>query len=185
MSEDQGYSGTLQSNKVNKCLDLFDTVDSVDSTRLAKKIDKRSKALGKTMPILLEVNTSKEEQKHGFWPDKIDDMILCTTLKNISVKGLMTLGPRSKDEKETRRAFSLLRKIKDKINYELGDNQLIDLSMVKSPLKKLNKKWVLLFLVKRTFWCVRLLLSLVLMFLPQTVSFRFFSCRSDQPVKHC
>ena len=56
-------------------------------------------------------------------------MILCTTLKNISVKGLMTLGPRSKDEKETRRAFSLLRKIKDKINYELGDNQLIDLSM--------------------------------------------------------
>jgi len=123
------FIGTLQSNKVNKCLDLFDTVDSVDSTRLAKKIDKRSKALGKTTPILLEVNTSKEEQKHGFWPDKIDDMILCTTLKNISVKGLMTLGPRSKDEKETRRAFSLLRKIKDKINYELGDNQLIDLSM--------------------------------------------------------
>jgi hypothetical protein len=41
----------------------------------------------------------------------------------------MTLGPRSKEEKETRLAFSLLRKIKDKINYEIGDNKLIDLSM--------------------------------------------------------
>ena len=123
------FIGTLQSNKVNKCLDLFDTVDSVDSIRLAKKIDKRSKTLGKITPILLEVNTSKEKQKHGFWPDKVDDMILCTTLKNIKVEGLMTLGPRSKEEKETRLAFSLLRKIKDKINYEIGDNKLIDLSM--------------------------------------------------------
>ena len=123
------FIGTLQSNKVNKCLDLFDTVDSVDSIRLAKKIDKRSKTLGKITPILLEVNTSKEKQKHGFWPDKVDDMILCTTLKNIKVEGLMTLGPRSKEKKETRLVFSLLRKIKDKINYEIGDNKLIDLSM--------------------------------------------------------
>jgi len=123
------FIGTLQSNKVNKCLDLFDTVDSVDSIRLAKKIDKRSKTLGKITPILLEVNTSKEKQKHGFWPDKVDDMILCTTLKNIKAEGLMTLGPRSKEEKETRLELSLLRKIKDKINYEIGDNKLIDLSM--------------------------------------------------------
>jgi len=123
------FIGTLQSNKVNKCLALFDTVDSVDSIRLAKKIDKRSKTLGTTTSILLEVNTSKEKQKHGFWPDKVDDMTLCATLKNINVKGLMTLGPRSKNEKETRRAFSLLRKVKDKINYEIGENQLVDLSM--------------------------------------------------------
>ena len=123
------FIGTLQSNKVNKCLALFDTVDSVDSIRLAKKIDKRSKTLGKTTPILLEVNTTKEKQKHGFWPDNIEDMVLCTTLKHINVKGLMTLGPRSKNEKETRKAFSLLRKVKDKINYEIGENQLVDLSM--------------------------------------------------------
>ena len=123
------FIGTLQSNKVNKCLALFDTVDSVDSIRLAKKIDKRSKILGTTTSILLEVNTSKEKQKHGFWPDKVDDMTLCATLKNINVKGLMTLGPRSKNEKETRRAFSLLRKVKDKINYEIGEHQLVDLSM--------------------------------------------------------
>ena len=81
------FIGTLQSNKVNKCLALFDTVDSVDSIRLAKKIDKRSKILGTTTSILLEVNTSKEKQKHGFWPDKVDDMTLCATLKNINVKG--------------------------------------------------------------------------------------------------
>ena len=123
------FIGTLQSNKVNKCLDLFDTVDSVDSIRLAKKIDKRSKTLGKTTPILLEVNTTKEKQKHGFCLDKIEDMVRCTTLKHINVKGLMTLGPQSKNEKETRKAFSLLRKVKDKINSEIGENQLVDLSM--------------------------------------------------------
>ena len=123
------FIGTLQSNKVNKCLDLFDTVDSVDSIRLAKKIDKRSKTLGKITPILLEVNTTKEKQKHGFWPEKLEDMALCTTLKNINVKGLMTLGPRSKNEKKTRKAFSLLRKVKDRINFEIGENQLVDLSM--------------------------------------------------------
>ena len=123
------FIGTLQSNKVNKCLDLFDTVDSVDSIRLAKKIDKRSKTLGKTTPILLEVNTTKEKQKHGFWPEKFEDMALCTTLKNINVKGLMTLGPRAKNEKNTRKAFSLLRKVKDRINSEIGENQLVDLSM--------------------------------------------------------
>ena len=123
------FIGKLQTNKVNKCLELFDAIDSVDSIRLAKKINKRSKTLGKTTPILLEVNTSKEKQKHGFWPDKVDDMTLCATLKNINVKGLMTLGPRSKNEKETRRAFSLLRKVKDKINYEIGETQLVDLSM--------------------------------------------------------
>ena len=123
------FIGTLQSNKVNKCIDLFDTIDSVDSIRLAKKIDKRSKTIGKTTPILLEVNTGKEKQKHGFWPDQVNDMIMCTTLKNINVKGLMTMGPRSKDKKDTRSSFALLRKIKEKINCEIGENQLVDLSM--------------------------------------------------------
>ena len=85
--------------------------------------------MGKTTPILLEVNTTKEKQKHGFWPEKFEDMALCTTLKNINVKGLMTLGPRSKNEKKTRKAFSLLRKVKDRINSEIGENQLVDLSM--------------------------------------------------------
>jgi len=56
-------------------------------------------------------------------------MVRCTTLKHINVKGLMTLGPQSKNEKETRKAFSLLRKVKDKINSKIGENQLVDLSM--------------------------------------------------------
>ena len=62
-------------------------------------------------------------------PDKVEEMALCATLKNINVTGLMTLGPRSKNEKKTRKAFSLLRKVKDRINFEIGENQLVDLSM--------------------------------------------------------
>ena len=60
------FIGHLQTNKVKKCLDLFDTIDSVDSIKLARKISNLAESLGKIIPVLLEVNTTKEKQKHGF-----------------------------------------------------------------------------------------------------------------------
>ncbi len=73
------FIGHLQSNKINKCLELFDTIDSVDSIKLAKKIDKK----GLAVQVLLEVNTSGERQKHGFNPEDIDGMIAATETQNI------------------------------------------------------------------------------------------------------
>ena len=64
------FIGHLQSNKVNKCLELFETVDSVDSVKLARRISNRAAVLGKTVPILLEVNTSGEPQKGGLVPTR-------------------------------------------------------------------------------------------------------------------
>ncbi|MEE3204195.1 MAG: alanine racemase, partial [Candidatus Neomarinimicrobiota bacterium] len=69
------FIGHLQSNKVNKCLELFDTIDSVDSVKLARRISNRAAALGKTVPVLLEVNTSGEPKKGGFDPDQEEDML--------------------------------------------------------------------------------------------------------------
>ena len=121
------FIGHLQTNKVNKCLRLFDTIDSVDSLKLAKKIN--SSSTEKKTECLIEINTSKEPQKHGFNPIISEDLISCFTLKNLKIVGLMTLGPYTSEEKRTRNAFKLLRKLKEDINSELGEHKIKELSM--------------------------------------------------------
>ena len=123
------FIGHLQSNKVNKCIELFDTVDSVDSIKLARKISNRAASLGKTVPVLLEVNTSKEPQKGGFNPDMVDDMLSCINEKNIQVKGLMTVGPNTRDEDKKRQSFIDLRELSYYLNQQSGERKLKELSM--------------------------------------------------------
>ena len=123
------FIGHLQTNKVNRCLDYFDTVDSVDSVRLAKKISDRAKHLNRTIQILLEVNTTNEEQKNGFLPEQIGEMFYCSTLSGINIEGLMTVGPLTKNEKDIRRSFGLLRKTKEDLNSKLNKKKINELSM--------------------------------------------------------
>ena len=123
------FIGHLQTNKINNCLELFDTIDSVDSTRLAQKISSRAKAFNKHPPILLEVNTSGEVQKHGFTPQQRNEMLFCLEEPNIRITGLMTVGPRTTNKKQIRKAFVALRNLRDSINQELGNAALKDLSM--------------------------------------------------------
>ena len=123
------FIGHLQTNKVNRCLDYFDTVDSVDSVRLAKKISDRAKHLNRTIQILLEVNTTNEEQKNGFLPEQIGEMLYCFTLSGINIEGLMTVGPLTKNEKDIRRSFGLLRKTKEDLNSKLNKKKINELSM--------------------------------------------------------
>jgi hypothetical protein len=123
------FIGHLQTNKINSCLELFDTIDSVDSVRLAQKISSKAKALKKTLPILLEVNTSGEAQKHGFLPKQRKEILSCLEEPNIRTTGLMTVGPRTKNKKQIRKAFVELRNLRDSINKELGKTALKDLSM--------------------------------------------------------
>jgi hypothetical protein len=72
---------------------------------------------------------SGDEQKQGFSPENIDDLILAISLEPLGVEGLMTIGPVSRNEKETRKAFSDLRKLKEKLNKEIKKESLIELSM--------------------------------------------------------
>ena len=123
------FIGHLQTNKVNRCLDYFDTVDSVDSVRLAKKISDRAKHLNRVIQILLEVNTTNEEQKNGFLPEQIGEMLYCFTLSGINIEGLMTVGPLTKNEKDIRRSFGLLRKTKEDLNSKLNKKKINELSM--------------------------------------------------------
>ena len=123
------FIGHLQSNKTNKCLKLFDSIDSIDTPRLAKKVNN---ALGKTnqnLECLIEVNTSGETQKHGFKPQVTDEIISCFRLSRLNIVGLMTVGPNTENESTRREAFVLLRKLKNQINNKLGYQAITELSM--------------------------------------------------------
>ena len=122
--------GHLQTNKINKALRVFDTIDSVDSLRLAKQLAKKLKHTTKQLSVLLEINTSGDKTKFGFDPQNDQSLLECLTLNEIIVSGLMTIGPVSQEKDSTSKAFELLRKIKENINRQVVlDKKLTVLSM--------------------------------------------------------
>ena len=122
--------GHLQSNKVNKAINLFDTIDTIDSKKIAQRLDNSLKKTNKTKEVLLQVNTSKDIAKHGFDLNDQEQMLDIINYKHLVVKGLMTIGEFTRDEKKTRKTFILLRQLKDKLNDQLeSDKKLTDLSM--------------------------------------------------------
>ncbi len=112
------FIGHLQTNKVNKCINYFHTIDSVDSIKLSKKINAGARQGGLTFPVLLEVNTAREPQKHGFLPEETDKMLECFTHENLKIQGLMTIAPTGQNEKEIRKSFKLLRETQETLNKQ-------------------------------------------------------------------
>lgn len=122
--------GQLQSNKIKKAIRLFDTIDSVDSTRLAEKISKAASTIKKTQRVLIQVNTSEEKTKGGFKDGDIKEMLLCFKYNNIKIDGLMTIGPTKPDNNKRKRAFKSLKDLFTKINRSLPlDKKMTEISM--------------------------------------------------------
>ncbi len=110
--------GQLQRNKVKKAVALCDRIESVDSLELLEKIDSEAGKIGKRMEILFEVNSSGEEQKSGFRTESelINAVRRAGTLPNISLIGLMTVGPLGGDRDKNTKAFRYTKELFDKIN---------------------------------------------------------------------
>tara|TARA_B100001115_G_scaffold142785_1_gene110546 strand:+ start:941 stop:1504 length:564 start_codon:yes stop_codon:yes gene_type:complete len=123
------FIGHLQSNKVKKCVGAFDTIDSIHSLKILKKVSNECERSNKTIEVLLQVNTSGEKQKTGFQMDNIEEIIKCYEVPNVYITGLMTMAPYTRDKNLIRETFSLLRDIKEKTNKYLGENQVKHLSM--------------------------------------------------------
>ena len=88
------FIGHLQTNKVKKAVDLFDMIQTVDSLDLGREIDRRSKAVVRRMPVLVEVNSGEEPQKTGVFPEKAEGLVRgLAEFPNLLVRGLMTMGP--------------------------------------------------------------------------------------------
>lgn len=110
------FIGHLQKNKVKKAVSIFDMIETVDSFELAEEIDKRCALIGKKMPVLIEVNSGREPQKFGVLPEEAEALILrISNLKNINIKGLMTMGPFTGDPEDARPYFVETRRLFEKI----------------------------------------------------------------------
>ncbi|MBA7697424.1 Pyridoxal phosphate homeostasis protein [subsurface metagenome] len=110
------FIGHLQKNKVKKAVKIFDMIETVDSSELAREIDKRCTQIGKVMPILIEINSGREEQKAGILPEEAEQLIReISAYQNIKVMGLMTMGPRFGHPEDSRPYFVETRKIFERI----------------------------------------------------------------------
>jgi pyridoxal phosphate enzyme (YggS family) len=115
--------GHLQSNKVTQAMELFHAIDSVDSLRLAKKLDSAAAALGKKIPVLIEVNIGREQTKSGVNPgsDELRELLEgAPELLWLQIHGLMTVPPYEDDSEKSRPYFRRMRELFDDI---AGRNQ--------------------------------------------------------------
>jgi pyridoxal phosphate enzyme (YggS family) len=130
--------GHLQRNKVKKAIQLFDTIQSVDSLRLAREIDRRCRAASVRMPLLLEVNVSGEASMHGFAVydadgKQMDDFLgavqQIVAMPNLEPQGLMTVAPFGPPEGELRSCFRSLRLLLDRLREQFPGTGWRHLSM--------------------------------------------------------
>lgn len=113
--------GHLQANKARKAVELFNSIDSIDSTELAQRVDRIAGELGRVMPVLLEVNTSGEASKSGVNPQDFPHLVDSVMgLKNLRLEGLMTVGPLTDDETRSRNAFAQLRTLIENARTQTG-----------------------------------------------------------------
>jgi pyridoxal phosphate enzyme (YggS family) len=110
--------GHLQTNKAAAAASLFGAVDSVDSLRLAERLNDAAHKLSRTLDVLIEVNVGGESAKSGVAPDSPDlDAILraAPRLQNLRVRGLMTVPPFTEDPEAARPHFRALRELRNRI----------------------------------------------------------------------
>ncbi len=109
--------GHLQTNKVKEAVRIFDLIHSVDTLRLAKEISLQAARINKVQDVLIQINTSGEQTKFGLSPSEAEGTIKeLALLKDINIKGLMTIAPFSASPEEMRSCFRNLRELRDKIN---------------------------------------------------------------------
>jgi pyridoxal phosphate enzyme (YggS family) len=106
--------GPLQSNKAARAAELFHAIDSVDSLKIAARLDAAARALNKKLLILIEVKLSHEESKHGIAPAELPALLdQLALLESLIPSGLMTVPPWSKDPEPARPFFRELRRLRD------------------------------------------------------------------------
>jgi len=124
------FIGSLQTNKVKDVVGRAHLIHSVDSCRLLREIDKRAAESGGVQAVLLQVNVSGEDSKHGFAPSEVQEALIeASGLPHVEVKGLMTMAPYGRAE-EARWVFRELKELRDSLReMPLNGVELDELSM--------------------------------------------------------
>ena len=128
--------GHIQSRKAQLVPPHFELVHSLDSLKLAGRLDRFAAEAGRTLPVLLEFNVSGEESKHGWqaadegrWPDLLSEMNAVADLTNLKVRGLMTMPPLTQNPEEARVYFQRLCRLRDFLRRQVRQAQWDELSM--------------------------------------------------------
>ncbi len=113
--------GNLQRNKVKLVVNEASLIHSVGKLGLAEEISRQAERLGITVPVLIEINSAREEAKGGVLPEEAEALFLkVRELPAVSVMGLMTMGPALDDAAAMRPYFRLTKEIFDRINKAYG-----------------------------------------------------------------
>lgn len=125
------YIGHLQTNKIKDVLKYVSCIESVDRLDLAQKLDQRLQFEGRSIDILVQVNTSYEESKFGLDPSLVIPFIKeISKYETLNIKGLMTIGLFSAEEEKVRRCFKLLKNIQQQvIESDIQNIEMHHLSM--------------------------------------------------------
>jgi pyridoxal phosphate enzyme (YggS family) len=110
--------GHLQSNKSRRAVELFHAIDSVDSVKLAERLDSAARELNKVLPVLLEINVGGEDAKAGLsldWTDVEPLLANATQWTNLEIRGLMAVPPFTQDPEGARPYFRELRELRNEI----------------------------------------------------------------------
>ncbi len=125
--------GHLQANKAAKAVEFFTGVDSVDSLRLAQRLNKAAAEAGKPITVLLEINIGDEDAKSGVAPEsrELEEMLAgAAELRWLEIRGLMAVPPFAEDPEAARPYFRRLRELREKIAArDLAGGKMEQLSM--------------------------------------------------------
>ncbi len=123
--------GHLQRNKIEQTLPLVNLIHSADSLRLLQAIDRAAREQGRRTPVLIEVNISGDEAKHGFSPATVEPLLpSLASLQNVELRGLMCMATREGDLDVAHRNFADLRNLRDQLAQSAPPNvSLSELSM--------------------------------------------------------
>jgi hypothetical protein len=124
--------GHLQSNKAARAAEIFHSVQSLDSLRLARRLDEAALAAGKRLPVLIEIKLGHEESKHGIAPGSDDLAALLDALPSLAgleMRGLMSVPPYSDDLESVRPYFRQLRTLRDDLAAQHPRLRFEELSM--------------------------------------------------------
>jgi PLP dependent protein len=123
--------GHLQTNKAKDAIAVCSLIQSVDSLKLAQEIDKQAAKSSRTVDILVQFNTAREEQKFGAEPSDAHALIESISRLNfVRVKGLMCMAPFTEDEGIIRKTFSDLRDIKDSLRTHFAGHPQVDMGIL-------------------------------------------------------
>ena len=125
------FIGHLQSNKAKYAVRMFDLIHSVDSLKLATALDRYAEKIDRVQPILIQVNVAREDSKSGIYAEEALPLVKAVAgMKNISLRGLMTIPPYFNAPEKVRPFFAALRELRDRIRKEgIANIEMNELSM--------------------------------------------------------